>query len=116
MARFVDYCIQNSYAGVEMLAGIPATVGGALVMNAGCYGGETADYVIYVTVIRDGKLIEQTKEQCEFGYRKSNLKGTVFLEAKFRLPSGKKVETSQRRRELLIKRNESQPVEIPNAG
>jgi len=116
LAKFVDYSIQNGYAGVEMLAGIPATVGGALVMNAGCYGGETAEYVTHVTLVRDGKLIVQSKQQCEFGYRKSNLKGTVVLEAKFKLPLGLREETSKKRRELLLKRNESQPVEIPNAG
>jgi len=116
IAKFVDYCIQNGYSGVEMLAGIPATIGGALVMNAGCYGGETADYVTGVTLIRDGNLLVQTKKECEFGYRKSNLKGTVILEAKFHLPLGKIEETSKKRKELLLKRNESQPVEIPNAG
>lgn len=116
LAKFVDHCIQNNYAGVEMLAGIPATIGGALVMNAGCYGGEMAEYVTHVTLVRDGKLIVQPKEQCDFGYRKSNLKGTVILEAKFKLPHGNKNETSKRRRELMLKRNEAQPVEIPNAG
>lgn len=116
MAKFVDYCIQNGYAGVEMLAGIPATIGGALVMNAGCYGGETSQFVIQITVVRDGNLIVQTKEECNFGYRKSNLKGTIILEARFRLQKGNKEETSVRRKELLLKRNNSQPVEIPSAG
>ncbi|HEY3250426.1 MAG TPA: UDP-N-acetylmuramate dehydrogenase [Ignavibacteria bacterium] len=116
IAKFVDYCIQNSFAGVEMLAGIPATIGGALVMNAGCYGGETAEFVTHVTLVRNGKLMAQSKQQCEFGYRKSNLKGTVILEAKFKLPEGNKEETSKKRRELLLQRNEAQPVEIPNAG
>lgn len=116
MAKFVDYCIQMGYAGVEMLSGIPATIGGALVMNAGCYGGETADYVTNVTLVRDGVLLIQNKKECNFSYRTSNLKGTVVLEAKFRLPSGNKEETLNRRKELLLKRNESQPVEIPNAG
>ena len=116
MAKFVDYCIQYGYSGVEMLAGIPATIGGALVMNAGCYGGETADHVTEVTLIRDCNLIVQSKNECEFGYRKSNLKGTIVLEVKFQLPAGVPEETSRRRKELLLKRNESQPVEIPNAG
>lgn len=116
MAKFVDYCIQMGYAGVEMLSGIPATIGGALVMNAGCYGGETADYVTNVTLVREGVLLMQNKKECNFSYRTSNLKGTVVLEAKFRLPSGNKEETLNRRKELLLKRNESQPVEIPNAG
>lgn len=116
IARFVDFCIQNDKAGVEMLAGIPATVGGALVMNAGAYGGETADHVTEVTVIKGGKLKTLAKEDCGFRYRNSDLKSTVILEAKFELPEGNKEEISQRRKELILQRNAAQPVEIPNAG
>lgn len=116
IAKFVDYCIQNGYAGVEMLAGIPATVGGALVMNAGAYGGETSTYVTEVTTIAGDDVKRLSKQECEFRYRGSNLKGTVILEAKFELPIGNKEEVSKRRKELLLQRNEAQPVEIPNAG
>lgn len=116
MARFVDYCIQNGYAGVEMLAGIPATVGGALVMNAGAYGGETSTYVNDVTVIKKGEIKNFSKEECDFRYRGSSLKGTVILDARFKLQKGNIEEISKRRKELLVRRNESQPVEIPNAG
>jgi len=116
IAKFVDYCIQNSYAGVEMLAGIPATVGGALIMNAGAYGGETADHVTEVKVIRNGKLRTLSKEDCGFVYRSSNLKNTVILEATFKLPTGNKEEVSQKRKELILSRNQAQPVEVPNAG
>jgi UDP-N-acetylmuramate dehydrogenase len=116
LAKFVDFCIQHRYGGVEMLAGIPATVGGALVMNAGCYGGETADYVTEVTLVKNGALKILVKKECSFGYRKSSLRGTVVLEAKFKLPEGDRKELFNRRKELLMRRNESQPVEIPNAG
>lgn len=116
IARFVEYCIQNNFAGVEMLAGIPATVGGALVMNAGAYGGETADHVTEVKVIKNGKLRSLNKEECGFIYRNSNLKNTVVLEASFKLEQGDKEQIYRRRKELIIHRNEAQPVEIPNAG
>lgn len=116
IARFVEFCIQNSYSGVEMLAGIPATVGGALVMNAGAYGGETADHVSEVKVIKNGKLKSLKKDECGFKYRSSELKNTVVLEASFKLIKGEKEQISQRRKELIIHRNEAQPVEIPNAG
>lgn len=116
VAKFVDYCIQNGYQGVEMLAGIPATVGGALVMNAGAYEGETSTYVTEVTTIIDNEIKHLSKEECGFRYRNSNLKGSVILEASFVLPEGSKEEVSKRRKELLLKRNDSQPVEIPNAG
>jgi UDP-N-acetylmuramate dehydrogenase len=92
IAKFVDYCIQNGYAGVEMLAGIPATIGGALVMNAGAYGGETSTYVTEVTAIEDNEIKHLSKEECTFVYRGSNLKGSVILEAKFVLPVGDKAE------------------------
>ena len=116
IARFVDYCIQKGYAGVEMLAGIPATVGGALVMNAGCYGGEMSDYVSRVKVIKNEVFKNLTKEDCGFGYRNSGLKNMVVLEAGFILPEGSSTELSKKRKELILHRNESQPVEIPNAG
>jgi UDP-N-acetylmuramate dehydrogenase len=116
IARFVDYCIQNGYAGVEMLAGIPATVGGALVMNAGAYGGETADNVEYVKVITGEEIKILPKENCGFRYRSSDLRKMIVLEAGFRLPAGNKDELLKRRKELILKRNEAQPVEIPNAG
>lgn len=116
LAKFVDFCIQNNYAGVEMLAGIPATMGGALAMNAGSYGGEIADYVAEVTVVRDDGLKTLNKEECGFIYRNSKLKNWIVLEAKFKLPSGKSDEIIKIRKELLLKRNAVQPVEIPNAG
>ena len=116
MAKFVDFCIQNSRKGVEMLAGIPATVGGALVMNAGAYGGETSTYIDEVCVIKRGEIKTLSQEESGFGYRSSNLKDSVILEASFILPEGNKEEISAIRKELLLKRNEAQPVEIPNAG
>lgn len=116
MAKFVDFCIQKGYAGVEMIAGIPATIGGALVMNAGCYGGETADHVTEVTVVKNEKIQKLKKEDCGFKYRSSNLKGTVVMEARFDLPKGIPEELNKRRKEFILNRNESQPVEVPNAG
>jgi UDP-N-acetylmuramate dehydrogenase len=116
VAKFVDFCIQNGYAGVEMLAGIPATVGGALVMNAGAYGGETSTYVTEVTTIIDNDIKHLSKQESGFMYRNSSLKGSVILEAKFALPVGDKTEIIKRRKSLLLHRNEAQPVEVPNAG
>jgi UDP-N-acetylmuramate dehydrogenase len=116
IAKFVDFCIQNSYAGVEMLAGIPATIGGAVIMNAGAYGGEISTYVDNVTVIKKEVIVTLKKQDCGFIYRNSNLKSTVVIEAVFKLPAGDPEEVSRVRKELLLKRNEQQPVEIPNAG
>lgn len=116
IARFVDFCVQKSLKGVEMLAGIPATVGGALVMNAGAYGGETSDHVVEVKVIKNDSVKTLKKDECGFMYRNSGLKSSVVLEASFKLESGEKEEISNRRKELILHRNQAQPVEIPNAG
>jgi len=116
VARFVDFCIQKGLAGVEMLAGIPATMGGAVAMNAGAYGGEISDYITHVAVVRGGKLLMLSKADCGFVYRYSALRDSVIVEAKFKLPTGDREKLSQRRKDLLLKRNLEQPVEIPNAG
>jgi UDP-N-acetylmuramate dehydrogenase len=114
--KFVDFCVQNSLAGVEMLAGIPGTVGGAVVMNAGAHGGEFADHLVEVEVLRKGAVQRVKKEDAQFTYRGSGFVGDVVLSASFRLPSGDKEQLMKRRRELIIRRNETQPLELPNSG
>ncbi|MBI4429185.1 MAG: UDP-N-acetylmuramate dehydrogenase [Ignavibacteriales bacterium] len=114
--KFVDFVVQHGLAGVEMLAGIPGTVGGAVVMNAGAHGGEFADHLVDVEVLRRGEVQRIKKEDAQFAYRRSGFVGDVVLSASFRLPPGKKEELMKRRRELIIKRNESQPLELPNSG
>jgi UDP-N-acetylmuramate dehydrogenase len=116
LARFVDFCIQKGYEGVEMLAGIPATIGGALVMNAGCYGGEISTYVTQVQVIKNDEVKNLTKDECGFVYRNSNLKNTIILESTFILPQGNPNELNKLRKKWILQRNDTQPVEIPNAG
>ena len=116
MARFVDFCIQCSYKGVEMLPGIPGTIGGAIIMNAGAYGGEISDYIVDVDVLRGGTVITVSKEQARFSYRHSGFEGDIILSASFKLPEGDKAEIMKQRRELLIKRNRAQPVNFPNSG
>lgn len=116
LAKFVDFCIQNSYAGVEMLAGIPATLGGAMIMNAGAYQGEISTYITEVIVIRNEEIITLNKEACGFVYRNSTLKDSIVMQGKFKLPKGDPKKISENRKDLMLKRNASQPVEIPNAG
>jgi UDP-N-acetylmuramate dehydrogenase len=113
---FTDFCIQNELAGVEMLAGIPGTIGGAVVMNAGAHGGEIADHLVQVEAIRDGAIVQIKKSAASFAYRKSGFGNDVVLSATFLLPPGRKEELFARRRELILKRNASQPLELPNSG
>ena len=116
MARFVDFCVQQGYKGVEMLAGIPGTIGGAVIMNAGAYGGEISDYLYDIEVLRAGKIIYIRKDEAGFAYRRSAFKGDIVLGVSFKLPLGDKAEVMNIRRELLIKRNRAQPVNFPNSG
>src|SRR5262249_49499438 len=116
ISRFVDFCIRNSYKGVEMLAGIPGTLGGAIVMNAGAYGGEISDTLISVEVLRAGKLLQVPKDEAGFRYRTSGFAGDIVLGASFRMERGDIAELMEMRRELLIKRNRAQPINFPNSG
>ncbi|MDP2885937.1 MAG: UDP-N-acetylmuramate dehydrogenase [Ignavibacteria bacterium] len=115
-SKFVDFCIQQGLAGVETLAGIPGSVGGAVVMNAGAHGGETADHVVEIEVFRDGRIQKVKKQEADFSYRHSGFAKDVVLSASFQLPQGDKEELIRRRREFILKRNTTQPLTLPNSG
>jgi UDP-N-acetylmuramate dehydrogenase len=109
--------------GAEFLAGIPGTVGGALAMNAGCYGSETWDFVSSVRVIdRTGQLVERTRAEFEIGYRHVALKhgrlgeDAWFVGASFRFRPGDATRARARIRDLLARRVATQPLNLPNAG
>ena len=116
IVKFVDLCIQNSLAGVEMLAGIPGTLGGGITMNAGAFGGEISDHIVSIEVLREGSVLNIAKENAGFSYRHSGFANDIILSATFELPKGDKEEISRKRREILIKRNELQPLDLPNSG
>jgi len=116
LAQFVDFCIRNHRGGAQMLAGIPGTLGGAIIMNAGAYGGEISDHMLWVDLVRDGELTRITRDEGGFAYRTSNLAGTLVLEAGFRFPEGDRDAMREQRRSTMLKRNTSQPVQWPNAG
>jgi UDP-N-acetylmuramate dehydrogenase len=107
---------KNGLSGFEELSGIPGTVGGAVVMNAGCYGSETKDIIHSVTVLRDGKEKELKSEELEFGYRSSNLKGELIISAEFKLKKEKEEDIKVKRLKYLLLRNEKQPVDLPSCG
>jgi UDP-N-acetylmuramate dehydrogenase len=116
LSKFVDFCIQHEKKGVEMLAGIPGTIGGAVIMNAGAYGGEISDHLVEVEIYRDDAIQKVIKAGAGFSYRRSGFARDVILNASFKLPQGNLAELLQRRRELLLKRNQSQPLNLPNSG
>jgi UDP-N-acetylmuramate dehydrogenase len=116
LTKFVDFCIQHELAGVEMLAGIPGTIGGAVAMNAGAHGGEIADHIVDVEIIHEGIVKRVQKDEESFSYRRSRFSNDVVLGASFQLKSGDKEKLSAIRREFILKRNETQPLEYPNLG
>lgn len=116
IARFVDFCVQQGLQGVEMLPGIPGTVGGGVMMNAGAYGGEISDHLVDVEVLRDGAIIRVPKAEAGFRYRRSGFGEDIILGATFSLEPGDKDEIMKRRKELMMKRNRAQPVNFPNSG
>ncbi len=108
-----------SLSGLEFASGIPGTVGGALVMNAGAYGGEMAQVVRGVRVLtKDGEEKRLEASELEMGYRKSCIlpRGYIVTEAEFLLSRGDKEEIRSRMEELAARRKEKQPLEYASAG
>jgi UDP-N-acetylmuramate dehydrogenase len=106
--------------GAEFLAGVPGTVGGALAMNAGCYGGETWDIVERVaTVDRQGRIVQRGRDEYDIGYRHCAPKTPGqewFAAAWFRLRPGHGDASRAVMKELLARRIATQPLSLPNAG
>ena len=119
LARFAAV---HGCAEAEFLAGVPGTIGGALAMNAGCYGGETWSYVVRVEVLlRDGGFVVRTPADYRIGYRSvRRADGTaqdgIFTAAWFSFPQGDTTRARARIKELLGKRIATQPLSLPNAG
>jgi UDP-N-acetylmuramate dehydrogenase len=122
--KVARFAARHDLAGAEFLAGVPGTVGGALAMNAGCYGGETWEIVERaVTIDRRGVLHTRAREEFVTGYRHCALKGAArlgedewFAGAWFALRRGDGAASRARVRELLERRIVSQPLSLPNAG
>lgn len=119
LVRVSNEACREGLAGLEFASGIPGTVGGALVMNAGAYGGEMKDVVCCVKVLAaDGWIREYTGEEMDFGYRRSRIAEgrDIVLEAEFRLRPGKTEEIRARMEELRDQRVKKQPLEYASAG
>ena len=117
LARFVA---RHGGAGAEWLAGVPGTIGGALAMNAGCYGGDTWSHVVSVqTVDRHGVLHERLPADFEVGYRHVASRkhpAEWFVSGLFQFEEGHVGVSMARIRDLLSRRVASQPLNQPNAG
>jgi UDP-N-acetylmuramate dehydrogenase len=109
---------QAGLVGAEFLAGIPGTLGGALAMNAGAFGGETWEHVAAVeTVSRDGRLHTRLPADYRIAYRSvEGLSGEWFVAARLRLEPGDAQAAQARIRALLLRRGETQPTREPSCG
>lgn len=119
MSQVAKIAKENGLTGLEFAAGIPGTVGGGAVMNAGAYGGEMSQVVTTVTVVnRNGEIMELDNSTMEYGYRTSVIQNQPFVVTKvtFRLQSGDPQEIAAKMEELAIRRREKQPLEYPSAG
>ena len=111
--------LEEGLAGMEFAAGIPGSLGGAVVMNAGAYGGEMKDILTLVRLLMpDGEIVTKTPEELRLGYRYSlvpKLSATV-LSAEIRLAAGDREEIRAKMDDLAKQRRDKQPLEYPSAG
>jgi UDP-N-acetylmuramate dehydrogenase len=120
--KLARFAANHDCAEAEFLAGIPGTVGGALAMNAGCYGCETWNYVARVEVLtRDGRFLVRTNADYAAGYRSvrradGSAPDGIFTAAWFRFPHGDAATARRRIKALLERRLATQPLSLPNAG
>lgn len=114
------YLTERGLAGFEFASGIPGSIGGAMFMNAGAYGGEMKDIVVSVRLMTaDGsEIFERTNEEMQFAYRHSSIQEdeNIVLSATFKLSEDEPSEIAARVSELQQKRNSKQPVNYPSAG
>lgn len=107
------------WRGFSFAGGIPGTLGGAIAMNAGAYGGEIKDCIISAKVLtQEGDIVELSKEQLQLGYRNSIIlkENYVVLEGTFQFEKGEVLAIQEEMRQFNQKRREKQPLEYPSAG
>lgn len=118
LSRVSREALDASLCGMVFASGIPGTVGGAVVMNAGAYGGEIKDILVRALVLSGGECRWMTKEELQMGYRTTLPLKTrsVVLQAEFELEPGDREELLAETAELSRKRREKQPLNLPSAG
>jgi UDP-N-acetylmuramate dehydrogenase len=117
-AKVARFCARENLEGAEFLVGIPGTMGGALAMNAGAFGGETWSLVFEVeTVGRDGRRHRRLPQEFSIAYRSvSGVAGEWFVSARLALSRGDGAASLQRIKELLARRAETQPMGQASCG
>ncbi|MFC5588038.1 UDP-N-acetylmuramate dehydrogenase [Sporosarcina soli] len=111
--------VAASLTGIEFACGIPGSIGGAMAMNAGAYGGEIKDIIIQATVLtQSGERLVLSKDELELGYRQSIIakEGYYVLSADFQLAVGDQEAIDAKVADLTYQRESKQPLEYPSAG
>ncbi len=119
LSSLARFACDNSLTGLEFCYGIPGTIGGAVYMNAGAYGGEMAHRFVKGTFLDEqGEIIEISNADMGFGYRKSRMdsENLILLTASFNAEKGDKDIIKARMDELMAKRKSTQPLEFPSCG
>jgi UDP-N-acetylmuramate dehydrogenase len=119
MPKLVLECEKTGLGGIEMFAGIPGTVGGAIKMNAGCHGKEIFDVLTEVTILQHGQICSLPKEQIEFGYRhvkNFDDPAVVILSGTMQLERTDIKGLTERRKQFMKKRQQTQPINLPSSG
>lgn len=119
MTRAAVFAAKNGLSGLEFAHGIPGTVGGGVYMNAGAYGGEMCQVVESVVVMRtNGELCNLTNDDMQFSYRHSIIEesGDIVVSAVFNLENAPEEQIRAKMKELMEKRSNAQPLDLPSAG
>ena len=119
MTRAAVFAAKHGLSGLEFAHGIPGTVGGGVYMNAGAYGGEMCQAVESVVVMQpNGELCNLTNDDMQFSYRHSILEesGDIVVSAVFNLENAPEEQIRAKMKELMEKRSNSQPLDLPSAG
>jgi UDP-N-acetylmuramate dehydrogenase len=117
LPQLIQFVKNKSLSGSEFLAGIPGTLGGALAMNAGCWGKSIGDLVREVEVLDyAGNIKKIRSKEIKFGYRKTNLKNCIILSAVLKFKRGGREAIIRSIKEYILKRRNSQDLTFPNAG
>ncbi|MGB9715287.1 MAG: UDP-N-acetylmuramate dehydrogenase [Thermodesulfovibrionales bacterium] len=118
LQRLVQFSKENGYSGIEGLAGIPGSIGGAIWGNAGAFGYEMKDVLVLVSLMdTDGRIRDMKSEDIKFGYRSSNISlKELILSAEIVLKKDKKENVTTKITDFLKKKRESQPLSEPSAG
>jgi UDP-N-acetylmuramate dehydrogenase len=118
LGKLLEFSCERNLTGLEWAAGIPGTVGGALFMNAGAFGGEMKDGLQSLRLMDgEGNVLEKGREELSFSYRSLELKkGWVILGGTFKLKAGNGQAIRSKMEEFLQKRMAKQPLNLPSAG